>query len=99
MARCDLWYSDKMSGREDMGIKRILSRGDKDSESSRLRSILLKVIKNELTPRQKEIIMLYYFKGADIADISEKLGISQQAVYAAMSRAKKTIYGILKYYI
>ena len=82
MARCDLWYSDKMSGREDMGIKRILSRGDKDSESSRLRSI-----------------MLYYFKGADIADISERLGISQQAVYAAMSRAKKTIYGILKYYI
>ena len=64
-----------MSGREDMGIKRILSRGDKDSESSRLRSILLKVIKNELTPRQKEIIMLYYFKGADIADISERLGI------------------------
>ena len=43
--------------------------------------------------------MLYYFKGADIADISERLGISQQAVYAAMSRAKKTIYGILKYYI
>jgi RNA polymerase sigma-70 factor (ECF subfamily) len=87
-----------MSGREDMGIKRILSRGDNDSESSRLRSILLKVIKNELTPRQKEIIMLYYFKGADIADISERLGISQQAVYASMSRAKKTMYGILKYY-
>ena len=98
MARCDLWYSDKMSGREDMGIKRILSRGEKDKNASRLRSIMLKIINNELTPRQKEIIMLYYFKNADVAAISEKLGVSQQAVYAAMSRAKKTMYGILKYY-
>ena len=99
MARCDIRYSDKMSGREDMGIKRILSRGEKDKNASRLRSIMLKIINNELTPRQKEIIMLYYFKNADVAAISEKLGVSQQAVYAAMSRAKKTIYGILKYYI
>jgi RNA polymerase sigma-70 factor (ECF subfamily) len=87
-----------MSGREDMGIKRILSRGEKDKNASRLRSIMLKIINNELTPRQKEIIMLYYFKNADVAAISEKLGVSQQAVYAAMSRAKKTMYGILKYY-
>jgi len=87
-----------MSGREDMGIKRILSRGEKDKNASRLRSIMLKIINNELTPRQKEIIMLYYFKNADVAAICEKLGVSQQAVYAAMSRAKKTMYGILKYY-
>ncbi len=43
--------------------------------------------------------MLYYFKGADVACISERLGVSQQAVYAAMSRAKKKIYSILQYYI
>ena len=100
MARCDIRYSDKMSGREDMGIKRILGPRDKDEKTSRLRSILLKIINNELTPRQKEIIMLYYFKGTDIASISERLDVSQQAVYAAMARArKKTMYGILKYYI
>ena len=99
MARNDINYSDKIRGKEDSGIKRILGYGDKDEKTSRLRSILLKIINNELTPRQKEIIMLYYFKNADVAAISEKLGVSQQAVYAAMSRAKKTMYGILKYYI
>ena len=99
MARCDIRYSDKMSGREDMGIKRILSRGEKDKNASRLRSIMLKIINNELTPRQKEIIMLYYFKGTDIASISERLDVSQQAVYAAMARARNKIYSILKYYI
>ena len=99
MARCDINYSDKIGGREDLGIKRILGLESKDENASRLRSILLKVINNELTPRQKEIIMLYYFKSADVADISERLGVSQQAVYAAMSRAKKKIYSILQYYI
>lgn len=99
MGRCDINYSDKIEGREDLGIKRILGLGDRDENAPRLRSILLKVINNELTPRQKEIIMLYYFKDADVAAISERLGVSQQAVYAAMSRAKKTMYGILKYYI
>lgn len=99
MARCDINYSDKIGGREDLGIKRILGYGNKDGNASRLRSILLKVINNELTPRQKEIIMLYYFKDADVACISERLGVSQQAVYAAMSRAKKKIYSILQYYI
>ena len=98
MRNIDIRYSDKMKGREDIGIKRILSRGKKDESASRLRSILLKVINNELTPRQKEIIMLYYFKGEDVASISQRLGVSQQAVYAAMSRAKKTMFGILKYY-
>ena len=99
MRNSDIRYSDKMKGREDIGIKRILSRGKKDERTSRLRSILLKVINNELTPRQKEIIMLYYFKDTDVAAISERLGVSQQAVYAAMSRAKTKIYSILKYYI
>ena len=98
MARCDINYSDKIGGREDLGIKRILGYGNKDGNASRLRSILLKVINNELTPRQKEIIMLYYFKGEDVASISQRLGVSQQAVYAAMSRAKKTMFSILKYY-
>lgn len=99
MRNIDIRYSDKMKGREDIGIKRILSRGKKDESASRLRSILLKVINNELTPRQKEIIMLYYFKDADVAAISERFGVSQQAVYASMSRAKTKIYSILKYYI
>lgn len=66
---------------------------------TRLRRILLKVINNELTPRQKEIIMLYYYKGTDTVKISQKLGITPQAVSAVMARARMRIYRILQYYI
>ena len=90
---------DNLCGEADRRITAVLEGDAGDENSRKLRRILLKIINNELTARQKEIIMLYYFKDADVAAISERLGVSQQAVYAAMSRAKKKIYGILQYYI
>ncbi|WP_296725752.1 sigma-70 family RNA polymerase sigma factor [Ruminococcus sp.] len=93
-------YKDTFTGEADKGIRRILGC-DKEEEGNtqRLRRVLLKVINNELTPRQKEIIMLYYFKNIDTSDISERLGVSPQAVSAAMSRARMRMFRILQYYI
>jgi RNA polymerase sigma-70 factor (ECF subfamily) len=99
LARCDINYSDKIGGREDLGIKRILGYGNKDGNASRLRSILLKVINNELTPRQKEIIMLYYFKDKDTTEIAGQLGVSPQAVSAARARARLRLFKVLRYYM
>lgn len=92
-------YSDEFSGDTDKGIRSILEYESDDESGNRLRRILLKVINNELTPRQKEIIMLYYYKGTDTVKISQKLGITPQAVSAAMARARMRIYRILQYYI
>ena len=93
-------YSDYFTGAADKGIRAILETSDDEEiPSQRLRRVLLKVINNELTPRQKEIIMLYYFKGMDTLHIAERLGITPQAVSAAMSRGRLRIYRILQYYI
>ena len=93
-------YSDTFTGQADKNIRQILCE-DPDEEDSRqrLRRILLNVIKNELTPRQKEIIMLYYFKNENTTEISKRLGVSPQAVSAAMSRARLRMFRILKYYL
>jgi len=93
-------YSDTFTGQADKNIRQILCE-DPDEEDSRqrLRRILLNVIKNELTPRQKEIIMLYYFKNMDIVQIGKMLGITPQAVSAAMARGRLRMYRILKYYL
>lgn len=93
-------YSDTFTGEADENIRRILYENPKDdSGQGRLRRILLKVIKNELTPRQNEIIMLYYFKNMNTTEIAGQLGISPQAVSAAMSRARLRMFRILQYYI
>ncbi len=93
-------YSDTFTGEADKGIRMILGCKDEEEENAqRLRRVLLKVINNELTPRQKEIIMLYYFKDIDIVTISKRLDVSPQAVSAVMSRARMRMFRILQYYI
>lgn len=87
----------------DDGIRALLCGSDEDEASSRkrekLRKILLKVIKNDLTPRQTRIIMLYYFEGHNIIEIGEMLGVTPQAVSAVMKRARLRIMNYLKYLI
>lgn len=94
-------YSDKIIGEADREIRILI--GDTGNDSSdylkRLKKTMLKVINNELTSRQKEIIMLYYFKGMDIVSISKMLGVSPQAVSAVMKRARLKIYRYMQYYI
>lgn len=92
-------YSDTFTGDADRGIRSLLSSRDEDQSAGKLRRTLLKVINNELTPRQKEIIMLYYFRNVDTVAISKMIGVTPQAVSAAMSRARLKMYNILKYYI
>ena len=50
-------YNDTFTGEADSGIRAILE-GDNEEETAELRRILLNIIKNELTPRQNQIIML-----------------------------------------
>lgn len=92
-------YSDTFTGKADEGIRLILEGKTDEDRRSRLRNVLLKVINNELTLRQKQIIMLYYFQNKDMVCIGRELGVTPQAVSAAMSRARLRMFRILQYYI
>lgn len=68
---------------------------------------LEKFIKNEtlqelrlaieiLTPRQREIVILYYFKAMSISDIGHLLGISYRTVVNTKTNAIESLKNILK---
>jgi DNA-binding CsgD family transcriptional regulator len=40
------------------------------------------ILEDVLTPRQREIVMLYFFEGLNQRQISERLGLAQQVVSA-----------------
>ncbi len=93
-------YSDDFYGESDRSIRKLLYNDDDSGErTAGLKKILLNVINNELTPRQKEIIVLYYFKDMDMVEISKLLGVTPQAVSAAMRRGRLTIFRFLQYYL
>lgn len=91
-------YSDSFSGEADNGIRSLLYESD-DDNIRKLQKVLLNVINNELTKRQKEIIMLYYFKNVDIVCIGKLLDISPQAVSASMKRSRLKIYRYMQYFM
>lgn len=91
-------YSDTYTGEADKNIRAILESESEVDSIRKLKKLLLNVINNELTPRQKEIIMLYYFKNIDIVTIAKQLKITPQAVSAVMARARIRMYRILQYY-
>ena len=52
-----------------------------------------------LTPRQQEVVQLYYRETLPQADIAERLSITQQAVADALQRARATVSKELRKYI
>lgn len=90
-------YNDSFYGQSDKNIKDILN-GKSDEASSRLKKILLKIIKNELTEKQRQIVIMYYFRNMSTLEIARQENITPQAVSALMARAKTRIFRILKYY-
>lgn len=93
-------YSDTFTGEADKNIRAILySSDDEDSSLRKLKRTLVRAIDNELTPRQREVIIMYYYKNISIVRIAEQTGVSPQAVSAAMARARMRLFRIMQYYL
>lgn len=68
-------------------------------QMQRLKRALREVIKNDLTPRQKEMVVLYYYEGMSMTRIAEKLNRDLSTVSRTIKRAKRNIHDRLKYLI
>lgn len=76
---------------------------DADAETNselteKVKRTMIKIIKNELTARQREIIVLYYYKGKGVSEIAEMLRLAPSTVSRTIKRARDRIYKFLKYY-
>ncbi|MCI1269647.1 MAG: sigma-70 family RNA polymerase sigma factor [Ruminococcus sp.] len=83
----------------DSDLRNLLDSPQADSSVTRIKKILLDIIKNELTPRQSQIIMLYYFQGLTLPQIASSLNLSVPSVSITMKRARYKLFRILKYII
>lgn len=89
-------FDETYIGKADNGIREIL---EGKGEESKLRAVLTKVIQNELTERQRELIKLYYYDRMDMYAIAKEKNVTHQSVTKTIARARKRIYRIMQYYI
>ena len=56
-----------------------------------------RVIERELTQKQREVILAYYFQDKSIPDIAAERGIHKSSVCRCLQRADKRVRHCLKY--
>lgn len=74
------------------------NKGEINSEQiHKLKKSIPRIMKNELTKRQLEILDLYFYQNMTIYEISQKLGIHPSTVCRTKNRGLDKIHQILKY--
>lgn len=64
---------------------------------TRLRQNLRRARQQELTPRQQQVLTLYYDQGMNITQIAQTLGVNCSTVSRTIRRAKQRLYRCLRY--
>ena len=71
---------------------------DNRPQLERMKRILLRAIRYELTGRQRECLTLYYLEGMKMKDIARELSLSKSTVSRHISSASLKLRRIAKYY-
>jgi len=70
---------------------------DNSERLERLRRSLRQARERELTPRQRQVLELYFDRGMNIPRIAEELGVNRSTVSRTLRRAKDRLYRCLRY--
>lgn len=70
---------------------------DNSERLARLRRGLRQAREQELTPRQRQMLELYFDQGMTIPRIAEELGVNRSTVSRTLRRAKDRLYRYLRY--
>lgn len=64
---------------------------------TRLRQNLRRARQQELTPRQQQVLTLYYDQGMNMTQIAQTLGVNCSTVSRTIRRANQRLYRCLRY--
>lgn len=81
----------------DMTAWHLKNDPDNREQRERLFRNLRKVMKDELTPRQRQMVTMYYFQRKNIPVIANELGLNPSTVSRTLKRGRARIQRYLKY--
>jgi len=83
----------------DMAVySRAMSEENTNSDDiAKLKRNLIKALKNDVTPRQRQMLMLYYGKGLNMREIGEMLGVDKSTVSRTVKRGERRLKRCLRY--
>jgi len=70
---------------------------DNSQEVSQLKRNLIRAMREDVTPRQRQTMTLYYVQGLTMAEIGQQLGIDKSTVSRTIRRGELRLLRCLRY--
>ena len=92
----------KNAGRDEFdaaAYRRYLAElgGDNGAAVSLLKANLRRAVEEELSPRQRQTVRLYYLEGLTMSETAERLGVTKSTVSRTLARGRARLRRCLRY--
>ncbi|HJH61688.1 MAG TPA: sigma-70 family RNA polymerase sigma factor [Firmicutes bacterium] len=88
---------DNTFGMVDLAVYSTMMAQDNREQIGRLKRNLTHALRQDITPRQREYMMLYYGQNLSMEAIAQKLGVNKSTVSRTLKRGRQRLYRCLRY--
>ena len=81
----------------DMAVYARQMSSDNSKEISRRKRNLIRALQEDVTPRQRQTLLLYYSDGLNMREIGERLGVDKSTVSRTIKRGERRLRRCLRY--
>ena len=81
----------------DMAVYARQMSSDNSKEISRLKRNLIRALQEDVSPRQRQTLLLYYSDGLNMREIGERLGVDKSTVSRTIKRGERRLRRCLRY--
>lgn len=80
-----------------MYMRQISNENTNSAQLSRLKRNLIRCIKEDVTERQRTMLLMYYSQGLNMTEIGAALGVDKSTVSRTIKRGEKRLQRCLRY--
>ena len=88
---------DNTFGMVDLAVYSELMAQDNKDQINRLKRNLTHALRQDITQRQREYMMLYYGKSMSMEAIAQQCGVNKSTVSRTLKRGRQRLYRCLRY--
>ena len=81
----------------DMAVYARAMASDNSAQMSRVKRNLLRALREDVTPRQREMLLLYYGEQLNMRQIGTRLGVDKSTVSRTIKRGEARLRRCLRY--
>jgi len=88
---------DQTFGMVDLAVYSRMIADDNHHQINRLKRNLTHALRQDVTPKQREYMLLYYGQGMSMEAIAQQTGVNKSTVSRTLKRGRQRLYRCLRY--